>query len=261
MKYISSFILASVVLTLIVSPVSAQSPTTVRDTLQERREEVKEKIEEKRETLKEKIEDRKEELREKIASKAAAFKLFSNGRIAIGNGTITAINGTTLTVTKDGKTYTVLTDSETNLKRRFWGASDLGEFSVADKINVVGVWQDDAQTTVKARFIRNISIQKRFGVFFGTVTAVTSNGFTFDASKRGTQAVTVDSTTAFTNRREEAIAQTDVAVGHRVRVRGLWDSVNSKITEVTKVKDFSLPIISSSSANAEVQTEIKVDVQ
>ena len=37
------------------------------------------------------------------------------------------------------------------------------------------------------------------------------------------------------------MSYTDVQVGHRVRVKGLWDNKLNKITEVTQVKDFTIP--------------------
>jgi hypothetical protein len=47
--------------------------------------------------------------RERIATKPGAIKAIVRGRATIGLGKLTAINGTTLTVERDGKSYTVLT--------------------------------------------------------------------------------------------------------------------------------------------------------
>lgn len=168
-------------------------------------------------------------------------KITKFGRAAIINGTLSGKNGTTLTVTKDGKTYTVLTDDKTQLRRRFWGKATLDEMQTGDTVNVHGKWTDDAKTTIQATLVRDLSIQKRFGVFFGTVTSLTSNGWVMQTIKRGSQTVTVSPSTRFVNRRGEVINQSDIAVGHRVRVRGLWDSKANTIGEVTHVKDFSLP--------------------
>ena len=163
------------------------------------------------------------------------------GRAAIGSGTLSGKTGTTLTVTKDGKNYTVLTDSNTQLRRRFWGKATFDEFQVGDTLNVIGKWTDDAKTTIQARLVRDVSIQKRFGVFFGTVTSLNSNGWVMQTVNRGNQTVTTVSTTKFTNRKEETISQSDVKVGDKVRVRGLWDKTANTITEVTATKDFSIP--------------------
>ena len=166
-------------------------------------------------------------------------KLLSN--TAIGSGQVTNISGSTLTITKDGKTYTIETDAKTKFRRKFWGQSTISEISVNDIVNVMGKWVDDAHTQVAARFVRDLSIQKRFGVFFGKVTAISTTGFTVETVARGTLMVTTNGNTNFINRRQEGIPLSDIVVGHWIRVRGLWDSKNDTLTEVTHVKDFSLP--------------------
>ncbi len=192
--------------------------------------------------------DIKEEIKEKISSRAAVVKTWLGGRIVIGSGKLTAVSGTTLTVEKDGKVYQVKTGTfdkcTTQFKRRFWGNSNLGEFKVGDKLNVMGWWEDEAKTTIRACFIRNTSIQKRFGVFVGKVISITSTGWTMStvSAKRPDQTVVVSGSTKFTNRKNESILPGDVGVGHRVRVNGLWNNLNNTLTEVAKVKDFSLPV-------------------
>lgn len=192
--------------------------------------------------------DLKEDIKEKISSNTAVIKAWLSGRIVIGSGKLTAISDTTLTVEKDGKSYQVKTGSldkcTTQFKRRFWGSSNLKEFTIGDKLNVIGWWEDEAKTTIKACFVRNISIQKRFGVFIGEVLSLTTTGWTMStlSSKRPDQTVVVSGSTKFTNRKNESVQQSDVQVGHRVRVNGLWNNLNNTITEVIKVKDFSLPL-------------------
>ncbi len=193
--------------------------------------------------------DLREELRDKIASKAGIFRKIARGHAAIRNGKLTAINGTTLTVDNDGKSYSVLTGTfdmcTTQFRRRFWGVSSISEMTVGDNVNVVGRWKDDTKTTVEACLVRDTSIQKRHGVFFGTVTSLSGSGFVIEAVRRGTQTVTTSSSTKFVNRKNQSIAQGDIAVGHKVRVRGIWNNLNNTITEVTHVKDFNLPVVTS----------------
>ncbi len=171
--------------------------------------------------------------------------LNKRGRAAIGMGTLKSKSGdsvpATLVVTKDGKDYIVNVDANTQLRRRFWGQASLSEFSVNDIVGVVGLWADDAHTTINAKLVRDASIQKRNGVFVGDVTSLTSTGWVMNTIHRGSQTVTVSGTTQFVNRKGEAITQADIKVGHKVRVRGMWDRVANTITEVTHVKDYSLP--------------------
>lgn len=162
-------------------------------------------------------------------------------KAAVGSGTLTAVSGTTLTVTKDGKTYTVLTDSKTQFRRKFWGKGTLSEMQVNDMVNVIGQWTDDAKTTVQAKQVRDLSLQRRRGVFVGTVQSLSATGWVMQAESRGVQTVTVSSSSKFVNRKGAIIAQGDIKVGDKVRVNGLWDKTAGTITEVTQVKDYNLP--------------------
>lgn len=186
------------------------------------------------------------EMSDKAGSRPGLLRDFvdKRGRAAIGSGTLKSKSGNTvpatLVVSKGGKDFTVNVDANTQLRRRFWGKATLDEFQVGDTLNVIGLWADDAHTTINAKLIRDASIQKRFGVFLGTVATLTADGWTM-TTKRGTETVTVSATTKFTNRKEQPITKADVVIGHKVRVRGLWDSKANTITEVTNVKDYSLP--------------------
>ena len=114
---------------------------------------------------------------------------------------------------------------------------------IGDTVHVIGTWEDEAKTTIQAILVRDASIQKRNGVFFGTVATVTGNTITVNTDKRGVQSVTVGKTTKFINKRGQSITQADVVTGHRIRFRGLWDNTNGTVTEVTQIKDFNLPVV------------------
>ena len=195
MKLIFSTLVFVLLFETEVSPVQAQSHSPgLRGQLKEKKQELKKDIQEKREEI-------REEFREIKASVSAALRQLKSGRIAFGSAEITAINGTTLTVIHESKTYTVLTDDKTQFRRKFWGKSELAEFNVGDKINGVGTWEDEGHTNIRARLIRNMSIQMRYGVFFGTVKEVTGTGFTMETERRGVQTVTVGQDTSYVNRR------------------------------------------------------------
>ncbi len=166
---------------------------------------------------------------------------FINRLARLTDAQITAINGTVITATENGKTYTINTSDQTRFRRHFWGKSDLNEFSVGNQINVWGRWADDEKTIINARFIRNLSIQKRHGVFIGTVKSKTDTSFVLESINRGDQTVYFDANTKFVNRKQETITYSNVNQADRVRVKGLWDKSLNKITEVTQVKDFSQP--------------------
>lgn len=172
---------------------------------------------------------------------------FVGTRAAIGTGKVIAIDGVTLTVVKDDKTYAVITDSNTKYRRKFWGNSSLSEVSINDLVHVIGKWQNEERTQIKAILIRNLSVQKRYGVFFGVVTSVNEKGFVMESAKREDQTVVVIDSTKFVDRVMTLISLSDIKVGHRVRIKGTWDSANSTITDITQIKDFSIPVVVSPS--------------
>ncbi|MBU0998419.1 hypothetical protein KJ570_02745 [Patescibacteria group bacterium] len=172
-------------------------------------------------------------------------KNFTGKRAAIGTGEVVAIGDETLTIVKDEKTYTVITDSKTKFRRKFWGTSSLNEISINDLVSVVGRWQNEERTQIKAMIVRNISVQKRYGVFFGVVTSVTDSGFVIQSAQRGDQTVSVLDTTKIVDRVMSVISLSDIEVGHRVRVKGTWDNVNSTISDIVQIKDFSIPVLPS----------------
>jgi len=164
-------------------------------------------------------------------------------RIVIGNATLTAVNGTTLTVKRtDDKVYTVNTDSNTRFRARFWGKISITDLQVNDKLNIVGTLTDSSTNTVSARLVRDLNLMRRKGAFFGNIQSIDSTNSTFVlSSSRGTITVTVSSSTKLVNRKEQTITFADLAVGNRVRVKGLYDSNAKTLTNVTHIKDFSLP--------------------
>lgn len=154
---------------------------------------------------------------------------------------ITSVGTGSITVEVEGKYVTVNITDKTQLRRNYWGKSELSEMSVGNKVDVIGKWTDNTKTAVNAVLIRNKSIQKRYGVFFGTIKSVNSNGFVLTTIHREDQTVTFDADSKLMNRRGESITKSDFVAGQRVRVRGLWDKTAKTITEVTEIKNFSLP--------------------
>jgi len=153
--------------------------------------------------------------------------------------TVTKIEGTTLTVTQNNISYTVLTDANTVFKRRFGGKSSLAEISTNDKLNILGKWNNEEKTEIKAANIRDLSIQKRFATFFGEVKSVSGQTLVVTTAKKGEQIITIGDSTKLVNRKMETITFADILAGHRIRIKGLWDRANNTVTEVKQIKDFT----------------------
>jgi len=167
---------------------------------------------------------------------------FTGTRAAIGTGKVVSKDGSSITVISNENTYTVLTDDKTQFRRLYWGKSSLEEISINDMVKVIGKWQNEERTQIKATLVRNLSIQKRQGTFFGVIKSVNGNSFVIQTAKRGEIVVKVSDTTKLVNRVMNEITFSDLKVGHRIRVKGTWDKANSTLTEVAQIKDFSIPV-------------------
>jgi|SRR5579859_3632787 len=162
--------------------------------------------------------------------------------LAYFRGSVSAISGTTLTVTAGTKSVSV-DASNAKFVRRFNGASSVSELSVGDMVAVRGTWTDSTKSAVTATWVKDVSIQKRHDVFYGTVGSVTSTGFVLNTVKRGAQTVTPGTDTKFTGRKKAAMSLSDIQVGDKVTVRGLWDRTSNTITELDYVRDASFPVL------------------
>ena len=167
-----------------------------------------------------------------------------NRRGELKNVKVTAKDATSITVDNEGVSVKATVSTNTHFRRRFWGKSSLAEISVGDSVDIIGKWSNEGKTEIKALVIRNLSIQKRFGAFFGTVKSITDTGFVMTTIQKGDETVVLDSAKLI-DRKGQAITASDIQIGHKVRVKGLWDSVKFTITEVSQVKDFSIPILPS----------------
>jgi hypothetical protein len=166
---------------------------------------------------------------------------FTNKRGELKNVKVTAVATDSITVDNDGASVKVSVSANTHYRRKFWGKSTIAEIKVGDSVDVVGKWTNEAKTEIKAVLIRNLSIQKRLGVFFGNVKSITDTGFVMTTIHKGEEKVVIDIDTKLISRDEEPIKYSDIEKGHTLRVKGLWDSNSFTITEVTEIKDFSLP--------------------
>lgn len=166
-------------------------------------------------------------------------------KVSIVGAVLTAIEGKTLAVEKDGKQYTVFVGDfdacTTRLKRRFWGTTNVTELAVGDLLNIIGSWRDEKKNTLEACFLRDVSIQKVFVVFMGEVTHLKENGWVVHAQIRGDETVSLSGGTKLIDRNSESIKRKMIEVGHTVRVRGLWNRATETVSEVREVKDYSIP--------------------
>lgn len=164
----------------------------------------------------------------------------------VNQAEITSISGITLPteieIIKDSKTVTLRISEKTVILRKFGGKSNLSELHVGDIVSARGVWEDSERTILDTRVLRDISIQKRHGTFWGKIKSLDSAAQTFilKTGKRGEQKVFVEPETKIVSRNQLPLNFSDLVAGHRVRVTGLWDSNLRQIDETKVIKDWSI---------------------
>lgn len=86
-------------------------------------------------------------------------KKITTERIATGRrvtvGTVSEKTGSTITLTRGAKTYTINASTDTRVLNKTWNTIALSDIKVGDKIRVFGTIAD---TTISAKTIRNISL-------------------------------------------------------------------------------------------------------
>lgn len=209
-----------------LNPSGRETGDTIRESIKEEKE-VKEKNENK--GLLDKVKN--------FLKKNLQFEARVKGKI-----TTMAIGSNNFSMIGEDGTFQVNITDKTQILRKFGGKSSLSEYSIGDKVMVFGKFTDDTKSIIDAKTIKNNSIQKRKGAFFGKVTVKSTDNFIMDTLERGTQTVYFGSA-KFVKRNEEIMFYADLKVGDRVRVKGVWDQALNKINEVTQIKDFSLPVI------------------
>lgn len=223
------------------TPLGREIKNTIRETVDEGQEEGSSTAKIRKE-VRENIKDDIKEVRMGFLGKVKNF-LKKNLRFeARVKGSITQIGSASFSMTSEDGTFQINVTEKTNLLRKFGGKSSLSEYAVGDEVVVFGKFTDEKKTAIDAKTIKNNSIQKRFGAFFGKVTAKNSDNFVMETAERGAQTVYVG-TAKIVNRKEVTIALADIKVGDRVRVKGIWDKTLNKISEVIQIKDFSIPAI------------------
>ena len=147
---------------------------------------------------------------------------------------ITSTGGTTpnlLKVKIFGQDYKIQIVEGTNVVRHYWGKSsaDLSEFSVGDIVNAYGQLDATDAFLVKAKTVRNVSIQQKHAVFTGIIANIDPAGaFILQTQRAGSLAVVTSPTTQI-YQGKVLKSFSDLQVGMKVLVRGIWNKTLNKI--------------------------------
>lgn len=141
------------------------------------------------------------------------------------SGKVTAVNGSTLTITvSNGTTYAV-DASQAKLIRRFGGSMTVSDVQVNDQIYVQGTLTG---TAIKARAIQDNSLQTRNGSFTGTIQSISGSSLVLQTQNKGMQTVMFTSATKIM-RGNVSATWSNLAAGNTIRVEGVWNSTNNNV--------------------------------
>ena len=165
-----------------------------------------------------------------------------NGKVLVRGAKVTSVSGNTINASTTWGSavfnWAVVTDSSTEWVRRFGGASAISEVSVGDFISFQGVLDTTigSPITVKARVVKDWSIQKKHASFYGLIKSVDASAKTFvlTSEDKGDISVKISDTTKITKGNTVGTFS-DITVGSKVTASGLYNT-ESKVLEADSVK-------------------------
>lgn len=177
--------------------------------------------------------------------------------IKLKNAVITSVDSRSDTViaTKNGTEYTIDALSAT-VRRRYGAKAELSEMMEGDYI---WVWGTQSGTSITARKIKDMSIQKWKGTFTGTIISLSSSlqPLTKSANKltlagadwlimrtkhRGLQEVLVYDTTQI-KYRKQTMSFSDLTVGSQIVAKGIWNRTHSIVYNTSWIKIRELAVV------------------
>ena len=154
----------------------------------------------------------------------------ANGRVLVRGAKVTSVATSTVQAqTSWGPfaiTWTVVTDGATEILRRQGGAGPMSEIAIGNIVSFEGTLDQSAATqpTVRAKILRNWSVEKQRINAFGVIQGVasTTQSFILNTEERGSVTVLTTAATKFT-RQNATTTFAALRAGDVVSVHGLWD--------------------------------------
>ncbi|HRH31519.1 MAG TPA: DUF5666 domain-containing protein [Candidatus Paceibacterota bacterium] len=175
----------------------------------------------------------------RLVGSSLEVHITDSGKVLVRGAKVASVSGSTITATTTwgsvAMNWTVTTDSNTKLLRRYGGSSAMTEIAVGDFISFQGnlVTGTASPMTVLAKTIKDWSVQKKNATFEGTVSSISGTTFVLATKKDGNITVsTVAGTQYMKNGSTGAFA--DIAVNGKVAVTGLYNNLTHTL-EASKV--------------------------
>lgn len=152
------------------------------------------------------------------------------------NGSVTAINGNTITM-KDakGKTWT-LDVSKAKLSKMRGEEMKVEDIKVSDKIEIRGT---ASGTNIDPQTIKNKTLGSHRYAYTGMVQSVSGSTIITKGKTLGVKTVITNDKTTFTSGKD-TISLSDIPVGSKIKITGTWERSDKTIT-ATKVQLLTKP--------------------
>ncbi len=156
------------------------------------------------------------------------LRIASNGKISIKAVAVDNVNGNIITITTKwgsyGLTWAVYTDGETKFLRRRGNASALADLKSGHIINIDGRLVTTAlNATISAGTIKNLSDNKTSSSLSGIIAGADGPNRRFTIKSRGEDVTVTASNATQINKSGVSIVFSELRVGNKVAVKGLWD--------------------------------------
>ncbi|MBI5732856.1 hypothetical protein HY967_02785 [Candidatus Jorgensenbacteria bacterium] len=172
-----------------------------------------------------------------IASTKPEIHILPEEKVIVRGAKVTAVYGTTLSVsTTWGSTivnWNVRTNQNTEFIRLSGEKAVFSEISIDDIVSFQGKLSTETSALiVNAQIVKNWSLTKTRLVLYGIVKSVQNSTFVLETEERGLVTIVITNSTKIT-KGEELTTAKSLEEGKQVTVRGLWDTRLKKLEAQT----------------------------
>lgn len=158
---------------------------------------------------------------------------------------ILSISQTTLpseiVVKEKNKTITLRISKETLILKKTEGQASLSEFRIGDFVAAHGIWEDQEQTVLATKVLRNLSAEKKRVTFWGAIKSIDLSSQSFVVwTIKGEREIIIGEGTKIVGRDERQINFSDLKKRHWVRVSGELKVDTKETIRAVLIKDWSI---------------------
>lgn len=170
------------------------------------------------------------------------IRIDENGKVLVRGAKVLSVASSTISAVASWGSasvgWTVSTDGSTEFINKFDKTSSFAEIAAGNTISFSGLLDTaSSQLTVKAKTVKNWSVEKRNKNFFGFVESIDLGGknFTLQIQEGGTLKVLVSDQTKFKKQHATSTSFSSLKANDRVETKGLWDAAANTL-EAREIK-------------------------